>query len=73
MARFRATIHGNRGVASRLGTPKSGLTVTVNGWNCGVVVEACVDSKGRDQFAVYKTGGSSGRSGKLHLADVTDT
>lgn len=40
MSRYRGEIIGNRKVASRLGTPNSGLTVKANGWNVGVEVVA---------------------------------
>lgn len=37
MARFRATIRGQRGQASRLGSAASGIVANINGWNsqCG--------------------------------------
>lgn len=59
MAHFRATIKGARGLASRLGSPKSGLIVTANGWETGVRIEAEVQD-GKDVFHVFKTGGSNG-------------
>ena len=58
MARFRATIKGARGEASRLGTAKSGLLVYANGWNSGVCVDVGVNENGKDVFHVYQTGGS---------------
>lgn len=36
MAQFRATIQGQRGGTSRLGSKRSGLNTTTNGWNIGV-------------------------------------
>jgi len=59
MARFRATIQGNRGEASRLGSAASGITATVNGWNIGARVEVQVGSTGVDEVRVYLTDGSS--------------
>lgn len=59
MARFRATIKGARGQASRLGNAKSGLLVTANGWDCGISVEADIRD-GVDIFHVWLTGGSNG-------------
>lgn len=59
MAHFRATIKGTRGLASRLGSPKSGLVVTANGWDTGVRVEAEVID-GKDVLTIFKTGGSNG-------------
>lgn len=61
MARFRATIQGQRGEASRLGSKNSGITASINGWNLGIYVEAKVDPvTGEDVFYVWKTGGSNG-------------
>jgi hypothetical protein len=71
MARFRGTIMGNRGGASRLGTDGSGLRVTANGWDAGVVIEAGVQD-GMDVFHVYKTGGSNGGSETVKLATIID-
>lgn len=57
MAQFRATIEGQRGEASRLGSKASGITARINGWNGGVRVEAA-HRDGKDYFDVYATGGS---------------
>lgn len=54
MARFRATIQGMRGEASRLGSKSSGLVVTANGWNAGITVYVRVDEDGNDHFVVVK-------------------
>lgn len=59
MAQFRATIQGQRGEASRLGSKKSGLTVKANGWESGVTVYARVDADGNDVFGVWQTCGSN--------------
>ena len=59
MARFRATVTGSRGEASRLG--HHGISTKTNGWNAGVDVEAGVIG-GEDCFTVFATGGSNGRS-----------
>jgi len=58
MAQFRGTVEGNRGEASRLGTPASGMVTTCNGWNMGVTVIA-THNDGVDRFEVLKTGGSN--------------
>ena len=60
MARFRGTVKGARGVASRLGGAGSGLVVTANGWDIGVRVELRVNAEGKDEVTVSKTGGSNG-------------
>ncbi len=70
MARFRGTIWGNRGEASRLGTPASGLDVTCNGWQGGVKVHASVDAEGNDVFQVYATGGSGYGDGSGFICQV---
>ena len=58
MAHFRGTIEGNRGDTSRLGTKKTGLIVTANGWKAGVQVEVRHDKeKNSDVFEIYKTTG----------------
>lgn len=61
MAHFRGTLKGNRGEASRLGTARTGLVVTANGWDFGVKVILRED--GHDIADIYLTGGS-------HAADV---
>lgn len=60
MAQFRATIQGNRGEVSRLGTKASGMLATINGWNVGVFVEAGTTREGEDTITVCVTGGSNG-------------
>lgn len=60
MAHFRATIVGQKGEASRLGSKRSGLTVTANSWHCGVTVEVEHNRQANeDIFRVYRTLGSS--------------
>lgn len=61
MARFRGTIIGARGAASRLGHASSGLIVEANGWNAGFRIEVTADGE-RDVFRVYETGGSNNRT-----------
>ena len=61
MARFRGTLQGSRGTASRLGSPKSRLTVTASGWDIGITVEMRPCSKcGKDLILLESNGGSSG-------------
>ena len=62
MAHFRVIAQGNRGSVSRLGSKKSGLSVQANGWDLGVEVSARFNKEtGKDEFVIYKTGGSNGR------------
>jgi len=63
MARFRGTIQGSRGEASRLGDKKSGLRVDANGWHVGGQI--IMDAKGdTDYVTFYVTSGSNGRQSK---------
>lgn len=64
MANFRGTLKGQRGEASRLGSKKTGLVATVNGWNIGVHIEADHDKQG-DLIRVYSTGGSNDGTPRL--------
>lgn len=58
MARFRGTLRGNRGMASRLG--HAGLTGEVNGWRIGVRAYAQPGPNDTDEILVQVTGGSTG-------------
>lgn len=69
MAHFRATIHGQRGPASRLGSPKSGIHARINGWDLGVEIEARVVD-GKDVFYVFKTSGSNAKELPLLIARI---
>jgi len=64
MSRFRGTVQGGQGEASRLGTKKSGLQVNCNGWHGGVMVCADVNDKDEDVFYIYATAGSGYGSGE---------
>ena len=72
MARFRGTLQGCRGLASRLGGIKSGLTAGLGGWNIGVKVDCRVNEKGKDEICVYQTGGSNGSSVKKLLKVIKE-
>ncbi len=69
MARFRGTLQGQRGDASRLGSKASGLTVEANGWDTGVRVTLWVDDDGRDRVTVQRTGGSHARTNSRTIAE----
>jgi hypothetical protein len=64
MARFYCNVQGNRGEATRMGTPASGITAHPRGWNVGVRVEGHAEGEA-DVFRVYLTGGSAGYSSEL--------
>lgn len=59
MAHFRATIKGQKGEASRLGSKSSGIVAEINGWDRGIRVYAEFKD-GKDHFVVVSTGGSNG-------------
>lgn len=63
MARFRATIKGQRGEASRLGGTTSGIRADVNAWNVGIRVAGGSNDRDEDEFTVYLTGGSNNSDG----------
>lgn len=64
MAHFRGTLQGSRGEASRLGTKKSGLTATINGWDLGLSVDLRHDpEKDEDILVVWLTRGSNAPMG----------
>lgn len=71
MAQFRATIEGQRGEASRLGSKQSGITATINGWDDGVSVRA-FHRDGKDVFYVYRTAGSNGRTTSQLIATISN-
>jgi hypothetical protein len=71
MARYRGTVAGSRGDASRLGTAASGLRVTCNGWKSGVCIIAR-DDNGDDVFDVYMTAGSDGTGRKVFIGRIVE-
>lgn len=71
MAQFRATIEGQRGIASRLGNKKSGIITKTNGWKSGVRVEGEYrEQDEEDVFDVWMTGGSGGTPNQVLLGRV---
>lgn len=71
MAQFRATIQGNRGMASRLGSKNSGLRVRANGWNVGIAIDVRHED-GKDVFDVFRTSGSGYGGVRKLIATVTE-
>lgn len=69
MARFMGTVQGSRGEASRLGHGQ--LVGRVNGWDCGVTVNAATKDDKENEFLVFVTGGSRGRRPTTMIADIT--
>ena len=71
MARFWGFVRGKaKTAATRLGTEKTGLGGSFNGWNIGVSVNCFVDNDGKDIFYIYKTGGSNDNTGKMELIAI---
>jgi hypothetical protein len=75
MAHFMATVQGNRGKASRLGSKSSGATAAVQGWTAGVHAEAHVgdSANATDYFEVFMTTGSDVPRGQWFLGRVLMT
>ena len=69
MARFIGYLQGQAGEVSRLGSPRSGIAATANGWNVGVHVSG-QDMAGDDVFHVRMTGGSNGGAPSKHLGTI---
>lgn len=73
MSRFYASIQGSRGEATRTrqGTPKSGITGHLRGWDVGIEVMGFVDRDGNDTFEVWLTSGSNGRKLGKYIGSYT--
>ena len=71
MAQFYADIQGNRGEATRMGTPKSGIQGHIRGWNIGARI-VMRHENGRDVCRVYQTSGSSGAASDKLVAEFSD-
>ena len=52
MSHFYGTVQGNRGVTTRVGSPKSGMETICASWSGAVRCHAYVDSKGRDKVRI---------------------
>ncbi len=70
MSQFYASIQGNRGQATRIGTEKSGIEGHIRGWNSGVEVRGCIDETGNDEFEVYMTSGSGYGTSNERIATI---
>jgi hypothetical protein len=74
MAHFYASIQGNRGGATRMGTKTLGMDAHIRGWNLGASVCLHYDKeKETDILVIEITGGSNGRQSFMHLATVYRT
>lgn len=73
MSRFYASIQGTRGEATRQGTPKSGISGHVRGWEVGVEVVGFINTTtGKDMFQVYRTSGSGGAGHNELIATIEE-
>jgi len=73
MAHFIGYLKGHRGEASRLGTPKSGLSASAQGWNLGGRIEVRVNANGEDEVTIYLTAGCNGHTRSRVLGCFTAT
>lgn len=70
MSRFYGSIQGNRGGATRQGTPASGMEGHIRGWDIGGRVIMSVNpATGRDTCTIYLTSGSNGYGHHQLLGD----
>ena len=60
MAWFIGIVKGQKGEASRMDAPKSGIETHAAGWNSGVLVQGN-NVAGFDRFNIYMTDGSKKR------------
>ena len=58
-------------MATRQGTPKSGIEGHIRGWHIGARVCCFVGEDGQDRVLVYATGGSAGYKPDVLLAEIT--
>ena len=72
MAQFYADIQGNRGMATRMGTKKSGLDGHIRGWYIGARVFMRFNEETKeDEVTVDLTNGSSGCHSSKRLGVFT--
>lgn len=72
MAHFYASIQGNRGEATRIGTKNSGIEGHIRGWNIGAEVRCHVNAKGQDVVEIWLTGGSNRIDSARYLGAFTE-
>lgn len=77
MGRFYASIQGNRGEATRMGTPTSGIRGHIRGWNAGCRVEVGPkrvngEPTEMDVVLVYATAGSNGGAADKLIARIEE-
>lgn len=67
MAYFYASIQGNRGQTTRMGTKTSGISGHIRGFEIGGKVSCWVDSEGNDKVSIFLTSGSDGDNYNVSL------
>lgn len=72
MAQFYASIQGNRGTATRMGTKKSGLDGHIRGWHIGAKVWMHYNTLTKeDEVTIDLTSGSQGSKSSKHIGMFT--
>jgi len=72
MAQFYASIQGNRGETTRIGSKESGIQGNIRGWNIGAKVYVEFDKELQtDRVTIYRTGGSHQKIREVCIADFT--
>lgn len=71
MAHFYASIQGNRGEATRMGSKDSGISGHIRGWHVGARVDMDHED-GKDVVRVYRTSGSQGYSRQELIAEFKE-
>ena len=72
MAHFYASIQGNKGEATRMGTKDSGIRGHIHGWDIGCEVLCTYNPRtDEDEVTIYLTSGSRGYHPKIHLGTFT--
>ena len=72
MAQYYASIQGNRGQATRMGTKSSGLDGHVRGWHIGCRAYMSYNEETeQDEVTIYLTSGSTGHKQSKLLGTFT--
>jgi hypothetical protein len=71
MARFFAEVQGQAGIATRIGSARSGIRSHTRGWNLGIAVYGTVDVEGNDCFGISASRGSHNPSDRILIGTVT--
>ena len=70
MAVFYGTIQGSRGMATRCGTPNSGMSSSCQSWQGSCIISAMKNNEGKVLFSIATSEGSS-CYGNTVLSNVT--